>query len=74
MYLCDFITLVVYLSDDFSDGTGVRGVAQHIQYGVDAVARDLALFFRVKRIERFPQNWHTHTHSRRIRIFELKYV
>lgn len=56
MYLCDFITLVVYLSDDFSDGTGVRGVAQHIQYGVDAVARDLALFFRVKRIERFPQN------------------
>lgn len=69
MYLYDFITLVVYLSDNFSYGDGVRGVAQHIQYGVDAGARDLALFFRVERIERYPQNWHTR--NRRIRIFEL---
>lgn len=56
MYLYDFTTLVVYLSDNVSDGDGVRGVTQHIQYGVDAGARNLALFLRVERVERFPQN------------------
>lgn len=47
-------TLTVDIADDFPDGPGVRGVAQHVQDGVDVVARDFPLFLRVERVEGLP--------------------
>jgi len=49
-------TLMVDFGHDFLDGAGVRGVTQHVQNGVDVVARDSAFFLRVERVESLSQN------------------